>query len=326
MDGISLVNLGNLTKPATLLVEKISDAVGGLYRPTQIRRVAQAEADARLIYADRDIKISDLQRRAALRWIEEETQHQLHMEEIIRKALPLVAEDASPQDMDNDWITNFFAKCRQISDSDMQELWSRILAGEANMPGSFSRQTINLVENLGSRESTLFTNLCRFAWDMKGVGEHSVRCPVIFTTGTVEPIYTQHNITFDSINHLSELGLVRVGEHGYQVHYRLGHGHGKRSSRIIASYFGRPISLQIKDFITIPTLFIGSAAFTHCGTELSLVSRPTEVEGFYNYVHGWWDRQGGIDRIATSSQDARPEVLQHLEAIEIRAAPGMVRG
>lgn len=31
-----LVKLGDLTKPATFLIEKISDAVGGIFKPHQI--------------------------------------------------------------------------------------------------------------------------------------------------------------------------------------------------------------------------------------------------------------------------------------------------
>jgi hypothetical protein len=42
----SLVNLGDLTKPATVLVEKISDAICGAFLPYQIKRVAKAEAEA----------------------------------------------------------------------------------------------------------------------------------------------------------------------------------------------------------------------------------------------------------------------------------------
>ena len=29
----SLINLGDLSKPATVLVEKISDAIGGIFKP-----------------------------------------------------------------------------------------------------------------------------------------------------------------------------------------------------------------------------------------------------------------------------------------------------
>lgn len=42
----SLIDLGNLSKPADTLVKKASKAVGGLFEPRQIRRAAKAKADA----------------------------------------------------------------------------------------------------------------------------------------------------------------------------------------------------------------------------------------------------------------------------------------
>ena len=53
MPEYSLINPGGLTKPVTVLIEKISNAVGTLWEPKQIRRVAQAEADAAMILASR---------------------------------------------------------------------------------------------------------------------------------------------------------------------------------------------------------------------------------------------------------------------------------
>ena len=46
-----LAKLGDLTKPATVLIEKISDAVGGIFKPYQIIRVAKAESEAERIRA-----------------------------------------------------------------------------------------------------------------------------------------------------------------------------------------------------------------------------------------------------------------------------------
>jgi hypothetical protein len=66
--GGSIVNLGDLTKPATVLVEKISEAIGGIFRPSQIRRIADAEAQAEKIEAISQIEITDLQRRAMYRF------------------------------------------------------------------------------------------------------------------------------------------------------------------------------------------------------------------------------------------------------------------
>ena len=70
--GGGLINLGDLSKPATVLVEKISDAVGGIAKPWQTVRVAKAEAKADLIRAHAKIKISEIEERALLRMIREE--------------------------------------------------------------------------------------------------------------------------------------------------------------------------------------------------------------------------------------------------------------
>src|SRR6266404_9421965 len=99
----SLINLGELSKPATILVEKISDAVGGIFKPHQIVRVAKAEAAAELIRAKSEIEVTGLQRRAMYRFIEEEAKKQLNIEGITQKALPLVEAAASPENVEADW-------------------------------------------------------------------------------------------------------------------------------------------------------------------------------------------------------------------------------
>jgi hypothetical protein len=129
-----LVKLGDLTKPATVLIEKISDAVGGIFKPYQIVRVAKAEAEAERIRAESHIQVTDLHRRAMHRFLEEEAKRQSNIEHVTQKALLQLKEDSSPQNVEDDWITNFFDKCRIVSDDDMQKLWSRVLAGEANSP------------------------------------------------------------------------------------------------------------------------------------------------------------------------------------------------
>ena len=141
----SLVNVGDLVKPIDTLINKISDATGVLYEPRRIRRKAKAESEAAItsakaqaaadiIKAESEIEINDLHRRAAQRWIQEEAKRQKNMEDIIDKAEPHLNEEAKPDAMEDDWITNFFDKSRIVSDSEMQSLWARVLAGEANVP------------------------------------------------------------------------------------------------------------------------------------------------------------------------------------------------
>jgi len=76
---LSIVNLGKLSKPADTLIKKVSAAVGGVFEPWQIKRVAKAEAEASLIKANSEIEITDLHRRAMHRFVEEEANRQENM-------------------------------------------------------------------------------------------------------------------------------------------------------------------------------------------------------------------------------------------------------
>jgi len=199
-NGNSIINLGELSKPATVLIKKISDGLGGYFKPYQIRRVAKAEADAEIIRAQAQIDMTDLQRRALGRFVLEEAKKQENIEKITEKAIPLLEDSAKPQDIENDWITNFFDKCRIISDEDMQSLWSKVLAGEANSPGTFSKRTVNLLGSLDKSDAALFTNLCGFGWFMGEV------VPLIYDAQA--PIYNEKGLNFNSLSHLDDIGLI----------------------------------------------------------------------------------------------------------------------
>jgi hypothetical protein len=199
-NGSSLIKIESLTKPAEILIEKISDAIGGYCKPYQIRRIAKAEADAAIIEAQAQIKITQLQHRALTRFVSEEAKKQDNIEKITSKAIPQLNPSSSPQDMENDWISNFFDKCRIISDNDMQTLWARVLAGEANSPGTYSKRTVNLLGSLDKVEAELFTILCCFAISI----DENVS-PLILNHR--DPIYASNNINFTVLNHLDDMGL-----------------------------------------------------------------------------------------------------------------------
>jgi carbamoylphosphate synthase small subunit len=87
-----LVNIGDLSKPATVFIEKISDAVGGVAKPWQLTRVAKAEAKADIIRSQAKIEISELERRALERMVREEGKKQENIESIAEKTIPLLSQ------------------------------------------------------------------------------------------------------------------------------------------------------------------------------------------------------------------------------------------
>lgn len=278
MDNNPLIPLGELTKPATVLIEKISNAIGGIFRPYQIIRVAKAEAEADRIRAESQIEITDLCKRALRRFLEEEAKKQSNIESITEKAIPLLEEKSSPENMEDDWVANFFDKSRIVSDSDMQRLWSKVLAGEANAPGKFSRRTVNLLADLDKRDAELFARLCGFGWF---VVDEIV--PQVFDSQAA--IYNKQMINFVALAHLETLGLIRFDSGGF---HRL-----HLPKTVTASYFGRQALLTFpKDADN--SLSAGAVLLTRAGQELAPICESKPVEGFFEYVCEQWKRQSLI--------------------------------
>ena len=288
MPGDVNVDLGNFSKPATVLIEKISDAVGGLCKPFQIVREAKANAKADLIKAESQIEISGLQRMAFDRFLNEEAKRQNNMEDIIKQALPDVNEKATPEKIDDDWIINFFDKCRLISDSQMQSLWSRILAGEANSPNTFSKRTVNCLSSLDKLDAELFTKLCIFCWQ---VGDF---VPLIYDFQ--HEIYNKHGINFDTLNHLDSIGLVKFQ---YPTSLLL----LEIPKKLDVYYHGKQTRLEFtKD--SENEFRQGNVTLTKIGRELIDICTSSPSDDFYEYILGKWKEMGYIKEKNTNEDNA----------------------
>lgn len=269
---ISLVNLGKLSKPADTLIRKVSSAVGRIFEPWQIERVAKAQAKADLIYAKSEIEITDLHRRAMHRFVEEEAQRQENMESITKKALPGLNEESDPSKMENDWVTNFFDKSRIVSDAEMQEIWAKVLSGEANAPGTYSKRTVNFLGDLDKRDAELFQNLCSFGWR---IGNFT---PLIFDSKA--DIYNQKGINFVALTHLDSIGLI-------QFNFLSGFQRTGLPKSFPVFYCGKPLMLEMpkENENDLP---IGKVLLTKLGEELVSVITAPCVDGFIEYVDEQW--------------------------------------
>jgi hypothetical protein len=268
----SLINLGELSKPATVLIEKISDAIGGAFKPSQIVRVARAEVEAERLKAQGQIQISDLQRRAFHRFLEEEAKKQNNIENITKKALPELNDDSRPDQLEDDWITNFFDRCRLISDQEMQRLWSRVLAGEANAPGTYSKRTVNLVSDLDKSDAELFTRLCGFTWVIANM------VPLIYEVQNA--IYNRHGINFITLSHLESIGLIRFDPLG-------GFQQIKLPKNFDVSYYGTQVSLEMPNE-SDNTLDLGNVLLTKVGEQLAPICGSQPVDGFLDFIRDKW--------------------------------------
>lgn len=275
-EGNSIINLGDISKPATALIEKVSGAVGGFYEPWQIRRIARAEADADLIKTLSEIETTELKQRALQRFMYEETKKQSNIESITSQSLSQLNEGAKPDEIEEDWITNFLDKCRLVSDEEMQSIWARILAGEANEPGKFSKRTVNFMQSLDKQDALLFTKLCAFNWILADIES--------FIFDFNAEIYTKNGINFNILTHFEAIGLISFDNtYGYQIQ--------EYSQTTVAVYKNATYTLKFpkeKD----NNLDTGLVLLTNIGRELANICISETIAGFDEYIIEEWKKSG----------------------------------
>lgn len=277
-NGKSLIYLGDLSKPATVLVEKVCNAVGVLYEPRRIRKRAEAEAEAEKIKALASIELDELQQRAIDRFVHQEARKQENIEAITAQAAASLGEDAKVEELEEDWVAHFFKNCDAVSDKEMQSLWSRLLTSEATMPGTFSKRTVDFVASMDKRDAQLFTEFCQFCWYMGNV------IPLIFDE--MNDIFKKKGINFDSLKHLDTIGLISFNSiTGYR---RMGFG-----KTVVMHYFSMPTQIEFNKG-SDNEISLGKALLTQAGQELAPICGAQRNEEFYEYVIDHLYKQGLI--------------------------------
>jgi hypothetical protein len=271
---------GDWSKPAQILIEKISDAIGGALRPWQTERVARAEARASLMRAESDILgrqmlelagfgDSPVGDRAIKRMVAAEVRKQINIEEIAHKAIEKLAENSRPQDLDEDFVADLFDKASSTSDEEMQSLWASILAGEANSPGAFSKRTVALVAGLDRRDAELFSKFCSCCWMFGGE-----LTPLLAENS--EKALEKIGVSFTDLVHLDALGLIRFDPVGGFVQ-QLSHA-GQHPALLIAHYFESQVRIE---FSSEPhRMDIGKALLTESGAQLAQISGAVSSREF----------------------------------------------
>lgn len=287
MEG-SLINidLGEFGKAANTLVEKISGAAGILYKPRAIVKQAKADSKARIIEAKTDIEIGELQSRTLARVINQEERKQLNYENIIRKTLDVLPENAKPENIDEDWLAYFFDKCSSVSDDDMQYLWSNLLSQEAEVEGRFSKRTVDFISTMSKKEAQQFSELCGFI-----IYLHDK--PYIVINDLDNGNQFGSGLRYSDLVHMESIGLLSFSSSCFQI--------TELPKAPKVTYHDRTISLLLPETVKEDcgyVLDIGGAVLTPLGHELSQLCQSNINEEFYDSIIKVWEDLNFIDHTA----------------------------
>ena len=143
----------------------------------------------------------------------------LTLREIMRLAAE-AAEEMRPasnnsSDVEQAWLADWSERSSRCPDDDsMRNLWARLLVAELDDPGSQSRQTMNVLQLLGSQDAKLFQNFCQFAVNQdfivspQVVVDPSKNFPGFIRTFEKSALLEDGGVDIVSLLHLESIGLI----------------------------------------------------------------------------------------------------------------------
>lgn len=179
-------DLFGMGKGSEKLVDVIANAVGAIYRPYGIRREADAEAykirllerakseqkaeEIRILAEAKrdeiliiDSSSSTLEERAQARKKFNDLRRQKNLESVIIGAFKHIGNDVSQETVDPDWLQTLIGYAEEANSEQMQDLWSRVLAGETELPGAFSLRSLKTLKEMSRTEAEIFTIACHLS-------------------------------------------------------------------------------------------------------------------------------------------------------------------
>ena len=245
-----------------------------------LRIQANAQAQAREILLSRDGPVSgtlDISDRVRQRIQFQERKRQENIESAVRQAAKqLVGKTVADDEPDHDWTARFFNNVQDVSSTEMQTLWARVLSGEVERRGSTSVRTLEIMRNLDQDTAKLFRQLCSacvfLAPDVGIVLD--ARVPSLGGNAAANSLKA-HGLSFDVLNRLNEHGLI-ISDYNSWYDYQLAIG------------MKIPFVLQGKNWVLVPQENrkprrphkLSGVALTMSGRELARIVELQSMEAF----------------------------------------------
>lgn len=222
-NGIEVSDVLGLSAPLTKLIETVSAGVGKLYEPVHVRRMAKAKSEevkligesvmdaseVPVIYQNGEVSIDSsdfdaLAKRTGQRLAFQEMRKQQNIDCVVNNAACELgkSEKVSENPVDQDWVSRFFDSVANVSTSDMQHLWGKILAGEVESPGSFSLCMLDRIKNMSKKDAQLFEKIVTLT-------TYSGGQTFIYND---KDLWNKYDICLADIIYLEECGLLKAND------------------------------------------------------------------------------------------------------------------
>ncbi len=250
-------------KTVEKIIDKISDAVGWIVIPKGTKQY-RLEAEQYLIeQVKNDPQMPPLAKAATISQVRKLIKEYLNQYNILSIALNFLNENVNPDLLNNDWISTFFDKAKNVSKEETSIIWGKLLAKEINTPGSVSLSLIHILSLMSPTDAESFKKLSNFCVLIDG------KYYLIYFHDHNE-FYHKNGILGENIIEAEDLGLLQFKSAGF---YNEIDGNTK------IKYF------DCEWDITPSEIFVGNVLLSKAGKELiSIIDDKQKIEEFANFL------------------------------------------
>ncbi|MBL8564516.1 MAG: DUF2806 domain-containing protein [Hyphomicrobiaceae bacterium] len=250
---------------------------------------ARAQAEATLESARAQAELEKLRAETAEYLLDHEMRRTLNRRAIIAeaaKALPPPSTPVADEKVSPDFVHTFFDEFDGISDPVVQRIVGRLFAGEVVKPGSYPRRTLRVLRDLESSDFRMFTELCRFSWNLGGA-----LAPLVFNLA--DEIYRKHDVTFANLTHLDSLGLLTFDP-------LAGYALPELPAKVVVTYATSVVLIEPPK--TSSNLSTGKVLLSDAGKRLAPLTNAEAIPECLDYTVAKWTADGHKVTIVTPLQ------------------------
>lgn len=239
-DKYSLVTIdGDVAKK---LIEKLSDAAGWVATHDTPNRIAVKT----YIEEIQNSNYSPVEKAALISNAKKIIKEYSNQNDVLKLALESMDSNADPYNVDDDWLATYMDKVKMISDLDFQLMWSKILVGEIESPGSFSIRTLENLKRMSKRDAETLLKLAAVSFYVGNSAYISNKLPA--------------GIKLDDIMRVAECGLMSETSVNLSVKV----GTNQKANIYTKNIFG---NIEVKEHQEL-TIDLSVYCFTVSGVEL----------------------------------------------------------
>ncbi len=192
--------------------------------------------------------------------------------DVLKIAAPLITTPTNKIADDNDMFWGLLEHSKEIKNEEMQVLIAKIIAGEYNIPGTYSMSTLQVLKMLSKTELELFERICGFI-----VNGNQLPNDLFSGQDNVKELMKKTKLDFGHLQSLQSLGLVLPNSMESTLQ-------NTESKNIIIQYFDKMLIYSPNESKPTTARLPSFYCLSVVGTQILRHLKPVFNEEYYHWL------------------------------------------